>query len=243
MFVLNTFEKHCRARLLKRAQVSGIKGARACFKYRAGHLWPYKLIMHLLQRAVDKGVNLQTHTPVMSLSPAESGSGYTLQTPRGTLTAKKLVLATNGYTASLIPRYRDSIVPVRGTCSRIVITPSASSQSASDYTPPPKLTTSYMIRHNAVNYDYLIPRSDESIVVGGARSAFIHDLDSWYNVTDDSVVLDAARRYFDGYMQKHFVGWDRSGAVTENVWTGSKFPHPLRLEVSGSEEAMGWAGC
>ncbi|KAL3429656.1 FAD dependent oxidoreductase-domain-containing protein [Aspergillus tetrazonus] len=200
--------------------VSGIKGARACFTYRAGHLWPYKLIMHLLQRAVDKGVNIQTHTPVLSLSPAESGSGYTLQTPRGTLAAKKLILATNGYTASLIPRYRDSIVPVRGTCSRIVISSSASSQSASGYMPPPKLTNSYMIRHNAVNYDYLIPRSDGSIVVGGARPAFIHDLSSWYNVTDDSVVLDAARRYFDGYMQKHFVGWEKSGAVTENVWTG-----------------------
>ncbi|KAL4758879.1 FAD dependent oxidoreductase-domain-containing protein [Aspergillus foveolatus] len=208
--------------------ISGIKGTRACFTYRAGHLWPYKLIMHLLQRAVDKGVNLQTHTPVLSLSPAESGSGYTLQTPRGTLTAKKLILATNGYTASLIPR-------------RIVIPPSASSRSTSDYIPPPKLTTSYMIRHDAVNYDYLIPRSDGSIVVGGARPAFIHDLTSWYNVTDDSVVLDAARRYFDGYMQKHFVGWERSGAVTENVWTGimgyssDNLPHVGRVPGERSQ--------
>lgn len=199
--------------------------------------------MHLLQRAVDKGVNLQTHTPVLSLSPAESGSGYTLQTPRGTLTAKKLILATNGYTASLIPRYRDSIVPVRGTCSRIVIPPFASSRSASDYIPPPKLTNSYMIRHSAINYDYLVPRSDGSIVVGGARPAFIHDLTSWYNVTDDSVVLDAARRYFDGYMQKQFVGWERSGALTENVWTGSMFPTPSGLEFQEAKKPVEWTGC
>ncbi|KAL4971979.1 FAD dependent oxidoreductase-domain-containing protein [Aspergillus desertorum] len=225
---------------------SGIKGAKACFTYRAGHLWPYKLIMHLLQKAVDKGVNLQTHTPVMSISPTESGAGYTLQTPRGILRAEKLILATNGYTSSLLPQYKETIVPVRGTCSRVVVSPTAFSKSEPNHIPPPKLTTSYMIRHDAVNYDYLIPRSDGSIIVGGARPAFIHNLDSWYNVTDDSVVLDAAKRYFEGYMQKHFVGWEKSGAETENVWTGimgyssDNLPHVGR--VPGTENQWILAG-
>ncbi|KAL6229147.1 FAD dependent oxidoreductase-domain-containing protein [Aspergillus navahoensis] len=226
--------------------VSGVKGAKACFTYKAGHLWPYKLTMHLLQKAVDKGANLQTHTPVISISPTESGSGYTLQTPRGAITARKLILATNGYTSSLLPQYKDAIVPVRGTCSRIIVPQSASSKPEPKYTPPPKLTTPYMIRHNSVNYDYLIPRSDGSIIVGGARPTFIHDLDNWYNVTDDSVVLDAAKRYFDGYMQKHFVGWETSGAVTENVWTGimgyssDSLPHIGR--VPGEENQWILAG-
>ena len=44
------------------------------------------------------------------------------------------------------------------------------------------------------------------MVVGGARTTFIHDLDKWYNVSDDSRVLEGAARYFDGYMQKYFVG-------------------------------------
>ncbi|KAL4985439.1 FAD dependent oxidoreductase-domain-containing protein [Aspergillus falconensis] len=227
-------------------KVSGIKGARACFAYKAGHLWPYKLIMHLLQKAVDKGVNLQTHTPVVSISPTESGAGYTLQTPRGVLRAKKLIFATNGYTSSLLPQYKEAIVPVRGTCSRIIVPQSTSSKPRPNQTLPPKLRASYMIRHNAVNYDYLIPRSDGSIIVGGARPAFIHDLNSWYNVTDDSVVLDAAKRYFDGYMQKHFVGWEASGAETENVWTGimgyssDNLPHVGR--VPGEENQWILAG-
>ncbi|KAL2872408.1 FAD dependent oxidoreductase-domain-containing protein [Aspergillus lucknowensis] len=192
---------------------SGVKGAVACFSYTAGHLWPYKLIMHLLEKAVRQGVNLQTHTQVTSIKEAATSTPHSwlVRTSRGTIRAKKVVVATNGYTSALLPQYRDKIVPVRGTCSRIV--------APAGHTGP-RLTRTYTIRHNEWNYDYLIPRSDGSIVVGGARPAFIDNPDSWYNVSDDSRVLESAVRYFDDYMQKHFVGWDESHAYTDRVWTG-----------------------
>ncbi|KAL5335906.1 FAD dependent oxidoreductase-domain-containing protein [Aspergillus crustosus] len=193
---------------------SGVKGAVACFTYPAGHLWPYKLVMHLLEKAVQQGVNLQTHTKVTSIIKSDHThptSRWTIHTSRGTMTAKKLIIATNGYTSAILPQYRNRIVPVRGTCSRIV---------APKNNPAPQLTRSYTIRHNSWNYDYLIPRKDGSIVVGGARPAFIDNPDNWYNVSDDSRVLESAVRYFDGYMQRHFVGWEESHAYTDRVWTG-----------------------
>ncbi|KAL2857630.1 FAD dependent oxidoreductase [Aspergillus pseudodeflectus] len=193
---------------------SGVKGAVACFSYAAGHLWPYKLIMHLLQKAIERGVNLQTHTPVTSIEKTtgqDSTHGWKIHTTRGPILAKKLIVATNGYTSAILPQYRDKIVPVRGTCSRIVAPPNRTT---------PKLTRTYTIRHNAWNYDYLIPREDGSIVVGGARPAFIDNPDSWYNVSDDSRVLEDAVRYFDGYMQRYFKGWEGSCAYTDRVWTG-----------------------
>ncbi|CEL01295.1 hypothetical protein ASPCAL00883 [Aspergillus calidoustus] len=195
-------------------EFSGVKGAVACFSYAAGHLWPYKLIMHLLQKAIERGVNLQTHTPVTSIEKTTSQvstHGWKIHTTRGPILAKKLIVATNGYTSAILPQYRGKIVPVRGTCSRIVAPPIGTM---------PKLTRTYTIRHNAWNYDYLIPRDDGSIVVGGARPAFIDNPDSWYNVSDDSRVLEDAVRYFDGYMQRYFKGWEGSCAYTDRVWTG-----------------------
>lgn len=44
----------------------------------------------------------------------------------------------------------------------------------------------------------------------------------WYGVTDDSKLIEPAKNYFDGYMQRHFQGWEDSGAFTDRVWTGSK---------------------
>lgn len=85
--------------------------------------------MHLLQRAVDQGVNLQTNTPVLSISDTPSKAGYySVSTPRGTLLARKIVFATNAYTSSLLPSFQQKIVPVRGICTRITCPP--------DTTPP-----------------------------------------------------------------------------------------------------------
>ncbi|KAL4793157.1 FAD dependent oxidoreductase [Aspergillus venezuelensis] len=217
-------------------EFSGIKNAVACFTYKAAHLWPYKLILHLLQNAIAAGVNLQTNTPVSSITKSSSSweETWTLSTSRGTIKAKTVILATNGYTSSLLPQYQSAITPVRGTCSRIVVPPS-------HYTHHPelRLTKSYMIRHNDWNYDYLIPRSDGSIVVGGARPAFYNQKEKWFNVSDDSKVLEKAVRYFDGYMQRTFCGWEGSGAYTDRVWTGimgyssDSLPHVGK--VPGSE--------
>ncbi|EME79257.1 uncharacterized protein MYCFIDRAFT_34106 [Pseudocercospora fijiensis CIRAD86] len=55
----------------KAEKISGVKGVKSCYSYTAGHIWPYKLVMELLSRAVKKGVNLQTHKPATSVSESE----------------------------------------------------------------------------------------------------------------------------------------------------------------------------
>ncbi|KAJ5112709.1 hypothetical protein N7532_000754 [Penicillium argentinense] len=195
-------------------EFSGVKGAVGCFTYDSGHIWAYKFVLHLLEKVVAQGVNLQTHTPVTKLTKSTTSDGaerWNVETERGSVAAGVVVMATNAYTSALAPQYQGKIVPVRGTCSRIAVPPGSAA---------PRLTKTYTLRWNGWDYDYLIPRDDGSIVVGGARTAFIHDLDSWYNVSDDSRVLESAARYFDGYMQRHFVGWENSHAYTDRVWTG-----------------------
>lgn len=168
---------------------------------------------------MSQGVNLQTHTPVAKITKSNvsaSTHSWVVDTQRGSVTARTVVMATNAYTSTLVPKYQGKIVPVRGTCCRIAVPPGSSA---------PRLKSTYTLRWGGWEYDYLIPRGDGSIVVGGARKAFIHDLNSWYNVSDDSYVLEPAVRYWDGYMQRNFAGWEDSNAYTDRVWTGSRFPH------------------
>lgn len=170
--------------------------------------------MHLLQRAVERGVNLQTNTPMESVSDEPNSDGrWTVTTSRGPIEAYKVVFATNGYTSALIPELKDRIVPVRGLCCRIV----------SPKSHPPSLLTTSTIRFNDHEYDYLIPRADGSIVVGGARRDYYTKLNEWFNCYDDSDLIEPAKSYFDGYMQRHFVGWEHSAAYVDQIWTGSMF--------------------
>ncbi|KJY01925.1 fad dependent oxidoreductase superfamily like protein [Zymoseptoria brevis] len=204
--------------------VSGVKGAKACFTYPTAHMWPYKLVLHLLSQAVSKGVNLQTHTPVQNVvRSVGSGSprAWTVDTPRGSVQASKVIHASNAYTSALLPEYKQAIVPVRGICCHIVPTKK----------PAPLLSNSYMMRIAPDEFDYLIPRTDGSIVVGGGRRDYYRHLNEWYDVVDDSKLIEPAKKYFDGYMQRHFNGWEDSGAYTNKIWTGimgyssDGFPH------------------
>ncbi|KAF2482336.1 FAD dependent oxidoreductase [Neohortaea acidophila] len=192
-------------------RASGIKGAKGCVSHTACHLYPYRFVMHLLRSAVAQGVNLQTHTPVEAVSSEPDKEGrWTVQTPRGAVLASKVVFATNGYTTALLPELAQKIVPVRGICSRIV--------TPKPY--PPYLPTSSVLHFSDHEYDYLIQRSDGSIIVGGARQGFYNDLGSWFDVYDDSELMESAEKYFDGYMQRNFHGWEDSEAYTDKVWTG-----------------------
>lgn len=146
---------------------------------------------------------------------------WAVETSRGSIAAEKVIYASNAYTSSLLPEYKTKIIGVRGICSRIVTTkPNA-----------PFLSNSYILRLAPNEYDYLIPRSDGSIIVGGGRRDYFHQLETWYENYDDSSLITSAQRYFDGYMQRHFRGWEDSGAYTDAVWTGimgysaDGFPH------------------
>jgi glycine/D-amino acid oxidase-like deaminating enzyme len=198
-------------------QLSGVKDCKCCFSFTAAHLWPYKLVMSLLAKIVARGVNLQTRTPVTSVSAEPDPAGrWTVTTQRGSILANKVLFATNGYTAAIAPQFEQRIVPVRGICSRIVPTRPENT---------PRLVHTYSLRHGPALYDYMIPRLDKSVVIGGAKQPFWHDRSNWYGVTDDSRLIEPAVAYFDGLMQRHFSGWGGEGsgaaaARTEMVWTG-----------------------
>lgn len=187
----------------------------AIIQKKAASLWPYKLVASLLERLIADfpapRFNLQTNTPVTSLARAEGGPGWILTTPRGTITARQVLLATNGYTSHLLPAFSDLIVPVRGQIGALV---PPRPEAGGSPQPPTKLAHSYVFAADpepglvAPRDDYLIQRpvaspsaatgtgaearteEGEMIYGGGRRFARGLGVGEW---RDDEVEGDVAR--------------------------------------------------
>ena len=77
---------------------------------RGGGVQPLSYARGLAKAAHKNGARIHGASPVQSLN--RTGKGWRLETPSGTLTAGKVILATNGYTDGLWPGLAQSVVPV-----------------------------------------------------------------------------------------------------------------------------------
>ncbi|KAF2109400.1 FAD dependent oxidoreductase [Lophiotrema nucula] len=213
-------------------QITSIKGAKSAFSVPASSFWPYKFVTQLLARMLDrhpKQLNVQTTTMVEGVyrTVGEGGENNLVLTSRGNIICSRVVFATNGYTTGLIPQYKNTIVPYKGM--------------ASHHTPKvpvhPHLANTYNIDHGpGKGIDYLNPRPDGGIVVGGGKWMYSHEKAAWYNNYDDSTPFPKeAFAYWNGYMGRNFLGWEKSQAEPDFVWVGIQavtpdgFPHIGRV--------------
>lgn len=193
-----------------------MKGLVAAVSVPALTLWPYKFVTALLERVVELGAFLYTETPVQSCK-SEDGS-ITLTTPRGVTKAKKVIYAANAYTSAVLPQYEGVIVPFRGQNSVLVPLEKAHQ---------PHLTYTRNLFHTPGNADYLVPRPDGTVILGGGGGAYRRDEQdrnaAWFDTVDDaSLIHPGVRRHFDGVMARCFRGWEDSDATAAMTWSGSK---------------------
>lgn len=161
---------------------------------------------------LERGGKLYTNTCV--LKAQETSRQTILTTTRGILKADKTVFATNAYTATLLPQYEAIITPVKGQNSHL--------SPAPKFTPPEPLKNTYNLRF-AEGPDYLVPRPDGTIILGGAKWTFASDRKKWWNNIDDTTLInDEATVHFDSVMADNFHGWEGAKAHHDMVWTGSK---------------------
>ncbi|KAJ4214933.1 hypothetical protein NW759_009957 [Fusarium solani] len=188
----------------------------------AGALWPYRLITILQKHLLDTHAgrfSLETNTPVVSISHDENVSqnepGYVLQTPRGTIRARKIIHCTNGYSSHLLPSLTGSLYPLRGTVS--VQDPGHSFPRLGDkyswtkihtggYNPETRCFTTglYYAQQNVKTGE---------IVIGGESQEIENLLTS-----DDSQVAASARNHISSIVPKIFLDTDH--AKTKKVWSG-----------------------
>ncbi|KAH7149268.1 FAD dependent oxidoreductase [Dactylonectria estremocensis] len=194
----------------------------AVYQPSAAKLWPYKLVAWVLERLLfendSERFNLQTKTPVEHLQRVDDT--WVLHTARGQVTAKTVVLATNAYTSSLLPRLSGLLVPVRGQVCAL--------------TPPADSTA---LEHSHVwvapgGDDYLVQRPTGELILGGERLSVP---DGQVGVSRDDTVDPTVGRQLRAAMQ-HAVKLKPPGDAEEPEleaayeWTGimgySRDGHP-----------------
>ncbi|BBK37086.1 hypothetical protein STAQ_21640 [Allostella sp. ATCC 35155] len=75
-----------------------------------GSLHPAKYVRALAQRVADAGAVLCSHARVEGI--VREGQGFVIKTTRGSLQAREVMAATNGYTGGVTPWLRRRLIPV-----------------------------------------------------------------------------------------------------------------------------------
>jgi glycine/D-amino acid oxidase-like deaminating enzyme len=210
----------------------------------AARMWPYKFVTNFLEELVTtpqfaNRFNLQTWTPVESLT--QDHERVLVNTPRSTIIAKKVVLATNGYTSHLLPDFTDLIVPCRGQMSALIPPESLAGDN--------RLRASYGFEATGTD-DYLVQRSDNSggeLMFGGGRA---HSNAATMGVSDDSEVDDKTSEYLRRQLVNAFVLPGHTGQnrllEASHMWTGimgySRDDHPWVGPVPGHPNVYMAAG-
>jgi glycine/D-amino acid oxidase-like deaminating enzyme len=71
---------------------------------------PAKYYAGLLRVAIEAGVVVTGNCPAQSIR--RRGAGFVVDTPKGEITANKVIIATNGYTTDLVPWVQRRVIPI-----------------------------------------------------------------------------------------------------------------------------------
>jgi glycine/D-amino acid oxidase-like deaminating enzyme len=71
---------------------------------------PMRLLLALSRRAQQAGAIIMDDSPVEAIEP--SGDGFEITTPRGKIQARKVLIATNGYSGAAFPWHRRRVIPI-----------------------------------------------------------------------------------------------------------------------------------
>ncbi|OTB07006.1 hypothetical protein M426DRAFT_318373 [Hypoxylon sp. CI-4A] len=229
----------------------------AVVQWNAASLWPYKLVAFVLERLLaankegSKGsFNLQTNTPVTGLSRVDNPDGnkpstWTLHTPRGTISASQVLLATNGYTSHLLPQFSDLIVPTRGQVSSLK--PPQEPPTPSD--PPLDIAHTYYIAGEPSSAfsrdDYLVQRPPphaELVYGGGRQHAKGRGVGVWDDSTVDAPVAWYLRGELSSVVDLNLNLNPHSNSSVTNADTASSNNNKSKKEKQDLEPTHEWTG-
>ena len=127
----------------------------------SGGLDPARFHAGLASIAMGAGVSIADDTPAMRLRPRSSG-GFEVETPRETVRARNVIVATNGYRDGLLPWLRRRVVPIG---SYIIATERLDPPVAASLNPKGRM---FFDSKNFLNYWRLSP--DGRMLFGGRAS-------------------------------------------------------------------------
>ncbi|HMA14417.1 MAG: NAD(P)/FAD-dependent oxidoreductase [Bacteroidota bacterium] len=190
-------------------------------------LHPLKYLRGLARAAIDAGVTVHGRSPVTAL--AREAGRFVLTTPEGRLTARKVILATNGYTEEdRLPALAGRLMPAQS--SIIVTRPlSAAERAAQGWTSTVMCADTRRLLH----YFRLLP--DGRFLWGGRGG-----------ISGSPAAAGRAERKLRRAFERHFPAWRH--VETEFYWRGlvcltkPLVPFVGRLEEEGLYAALAYHG-
>lgn len=131
---------------------------------RAAHLHPALFFKGLLDLCQARGIAIASGTPAGKIT--QDGSGWKVETPRGTMRAGDVIIATNGYTGDVTPQFRRRVVPVG---SYIIATEELPADLAASISPKNR---SFADTRRVLTYYRMSP--DGRRLIFGGRARFGH---------------------------------------------------------------------
>ena len=132
---------------------------------RAAHLHPALYYRGLLQLVQGKNIKIASRTPVDRLTQEVSGN-WQVQTPRGSIRAGNVIIATNGYTGDVTPQLKRRLVPVG---SYLIATEELSPEILASISPRNR---SFADTRRVLTYYRLSPDGKRMIFGGRAKFGF-----------------------------------------------------------------------
>jgi glycine/D-amino acid oxidase-like deaminating enzyme len=194
--------------------------ALGAFVYEGGSISSYRFTIGMLKHCLERGLNLQTNTPVSAIKKVDDFNSqpprWTVKTPRGSVQTANLVIATNGYTAHLLPQMQGIIVPLRGQIT---------AQRPGSNLPGLDTTYSFIYSHG---YEYMItrppgtPDAGTIIIGGGLAQLPNHGASEYGNTSDSQLNKDISTYLYDCTARCFGDNWgkdsDKGRIVKE--WSG-----------------------
>lgn len=190
----------------------------------SGSLNPEKYVVGLARAAADVGVALHEHTRVMRLERVRAG--WRVTSTRGAIDAADILIATSGYTDTLVPSLQHKLLPIG---SYVIATEVLPESLALELSPRGRMM--YDSRH-FLHYFRLTP--DRRLLFGG-RARFVPESPS--AIEESAAVL--TRGMLEVFPRLRDVR-------VEYAWGGTldfafdTLPHAGRIE--GCHYALGYAG-
>lgn len=215
--------------LLSRADLAAEIGSEA---FHGGMLIKKSAMMHmgrfaagLGEAAVRHGVTIHEQAPVTGR--ARAGKGWSLATPRGTVTADKVLLATGAYTTGAFPWFRRRIVSMG---SFIIATRPLSKEEAARILPGNR---TYVTSRHVGNYFRLSP--DNRLIWGG-RARFSARSDQGSDAKSGAILRASLAETFPHLAQVEIdYCWGGLVDMTQDRY-------PRAGEADGLYYAMGYSG-
>jgi glycine/D-amino acid oxidase-like deaminating enzyme len=190
---------------------------------RAGGLNPAGYLAGIVERAAAAGVDLHEGTPAIALEQGDGTGAVTVRTPRGSIVAADVVLATNGYTDRLVPFVAARLIPIG---SYIVVTDPLDPGLARELSPRGR------VFYDTKNFLYYWRLTPDMRMLFGGRASFVPT-----TVARTAAILSRAMRRVHPQLADARIAYAWGGNVG---FTFDRMPHIGR--VGRVTYALGYCG-